>query len=143
MISRYTAVAIILAALGLSASPTRSDEYPTLNVAPVCHGITEQSDLQEGFRKVSFDQCIKAEQVDRETMIKEWSDFSSDDKRHCVAEATVGGESSYTDLLTCLEMARDVRELHKQAGDQKQTSDQPQQNKSPRKLKHSKHKRPA
>ena len=76
-------------------------------------------------------------------MIKEWSDFSSDDKRHCVAEATVGGESSYTDLLTCLEMARDVRELHKQAGDQKQTSDQPQQNESPRKLKHSKHKHPA
>ena len=143
MICRYTVVAIILAALGLSASPTRSDEYPTLNVAPVCHGITEQSDLQEGFRKVSFDQCIKAEQVDRETMIKEWSDFSSDDKRHCVAEATVGGESSYTDLLTCLEMARDVRELHKQAGDQKQTSDQPQQNESPRKLKHSKHKHPA
>jgi hypothetical protein len=38
MISRYAAVATILAALGLSASPSRSDEYPTLNVAQVCHG---------------------------------------------------------------------------------------------------------
>ena len=82
--------------------------YPTLNVAPVCHGITEQSDLQAGFRSVNFDQCIKAEQVDRETMIKEWSTFSADDRRHCIAEATMGGESSYTNLLTCLEMARDV-----------------------------------
>jgi len=27
-------------------------------------------------------------------------------------EATMGGESSYTELLTCLEMARDVRALH-------------------------------
>ena len=46
-------------------------------------------------------------------MIKEWSQFSVEDKKHCVAEATMGGESSYTDLLTCLEMARDVKALRK------------------------------
>src|ERR1700757_1150638 len=115
MTSRYTALVIVLAALGLSASPTRSDQYPTLNVAPICHGITNQSDLEAGLRSVSFDQCMQAEQVDRETMIKEWSTFSADDRRHCIAEATMGGSSSYTDLLTCLEMARDVRQLHSQA----------------------------
>jgi hypothetical protein len=43
-------------------------------------------------------------------MIKEWSTFSSSDRTHCIAEATMGGSSSYTDLLTCLEMAR-VRPL--------------------------------
>ena len=62
-----------------------------------------------------FDQCIKAEQLDRDTMIKEWDTFSADDKRHCIALATTGGESSYTELLTCLEMARDVRKLHSEA----------------------------
>jgi hypothetical protein len=111
----YAVTIAVLASLTVSVSPTRSDEYPTLNVAPICHGITNQSDLQEGLRKVSFDQCLQAEQVDRETMIKEWSTFSADDKRHCIALATTGGESSYTELLTCLEMARDVRELHRQA----------------------------
>jgi hypothetical protein len=115
MILQYVAVAIALAALGFSVSAARSDQYPTLNTAPVCHGITDQSDLQEGLRSVTIDQCMQAEQVDRKTMIKEWTTFSSDDKRHCVAEATMGGESSYTDLLTCLEMARDVRQLHSQA----------------------------
>jgi hypothetical protein len=64
---------------------------------------------------VSFDQCLQAEKVDRETMIKEWSTFSADDKRHCIALTTTGGESSYTELLTCLEMARDVRKLHSEA----------------------------
>ena len=111
----YAVTIAVLASLTVSVSPTRSDEYPTLNVAPICHGITDQSDLAEGLRKVSFDQCLQAEQVDRETMIKEWSTFSADDKRHCIALATTGGESSYTELLTCLEMARDVRELHRQA----------------------------
>jgi hypothetical protein len=115
MIPQYMAVAVALGALGVSVSAARSDQYPTLNTAPLCHGITNQSDLQEGFRSVSFDQCMQAEQTDRETMIKEWSTFSADEKRHCIAEATVGGESSYTDLLTCLEMARDVRQLRSEA----------------------------
>ncbi len=111
----YAVTIAVLASLTVSASPTRSDQYPTLDVAPVCHGITEQSDLQAGLRSASFDQCIQAEQVDRETMIKEWSTFSADDKRHCIALATTGGESSYTELLTCLEMARDVRKLRSEA----------------------------
>ncbi len=111
----YAVTIAVLASLTVSASPTRSDEYPTLNVAPVCHGITEQSDLQAGLRSASFDQCIKAEQLDREAMIKEWSTFSTSDRTHCIAEATMGGESSYTELVTCLEMARDVRELHNEA----------------------------
>jgi hypothetical protein len=76
---------------------------------------SEQSELEAGLRQTSFDQCMQGEQTDRETMIKEWSTFSADDRRHCVAEATMGGSSSYTDLLTCLEMARDVRQLHSQA----------------------------
>jgi hypothetical protein len=120
--------------LGFSISPARSDEYPTLNVAPLCHGITNQSSLQEGLRSVTFDECVKAEQTDRETMIKEWSTFSSDDKSHCIAEATMGGESSYTDLITCLEMARDVRALHKQ------TDEKPQQDESSQQKPHSKRK---
>jgi hypothetical protein len=107
-----TAVLVLPALLGgsLSAHP---DRFPKLNVAPLCHGITDQSTLQLGFRTVTFDQCMKAEQEDRQTMIKEWSTFSSSDKQHCIAEATMGGESSYTDLVTCLEMARDVRHLGK------------------------------
>jgi hypothetical protein len=70
--------------------------------------------LEAGPFQTTFDQCVKEEQAVRDTMIKEWAAFSSDDKTHCVAEATMGGDSSYTELLTCLEMARDVRELHKQ-----------------------------
>jgi hypothetical protein len=137
MISRYAAVATILTALGLSASPSRSDEYPTLNVAQVCHGIADQSDFQDGLSTVTFDQCIQAEQDERDAIIKQWSTFSLDDKRHCIAETTMGGDSSYTELLTCLEMARDVRVLHKQA------SDQPQQSVSSRQRQHPNQKHPA
>jgi hypothetical protein len=115
MMLPYMTPFIVLASLTCPISTARSDQYPILNVAPLCHALTDRSTLQLGIRNVSFDECMKAEHGDRETMIKEWSSFSADDRRHCVAEATMGGESSYTDLLTCLEMARDVRKLHSEA----------------------------
>jgi hypothetical protein len=112
MILQWVAVAVALAALGISVSAARSDQYPVLDVAPVCHGIASQSSLEAGLRATNFDECVKGEQDNREAMIKEWSTFNSDDKTHCIAETTMGGESSYTELVTCLEMARDVRKLH-------------------------------
>lgn len=112
---RYLIVLGVLGCLSFPISSARSDQYPALNVTPLCHALTDQSTLQLGLRDVSFDECMKAEQSDRQTMINEWSTFSADDRRHCIAEATMGGESSYTDLLTCLEMARDVRKLHSEA----------------------------
>jgi hypothetical protein len=97
----------------LSIPQARADDVPTLQVEQVCHGIVNQSggSLTVGDPKASFDQCMAGEKADRETMIKEWSTFSSEDKRHCTAETRMGGESSYTEMVTCLEMARDVRNL--------------------------------
>jgi hypothetical protein len=101
----------------------QSDEYPILNVLPVCRGIASQGDasLEAGDRSVSIQECVKAEQADRESMIKEWSTFSASDKKHCLAEATMGGESSYTELITCLEMARDVKNLKQSPESSKKT----------------------
>jgi hypothetical protein len=100
-------------ALALVALPARADDIPTLHVEQVCHGIVNQSgdSLTAGDPKVQFQQCMDAEQADREALAKEWSTFNADDKRHCTDESRMGGDSSYTELITCLEMARDVRSL--------------------------------
>jgi hypothetical protein len=47
----------------------------------------------------------------RDELVKQWPNFSAADKVSCVNESKMGKESSYTELLTCLEMARDVRSL--------------------------------
>ena len=93
----------------------RSDDIPTLDVNPVCHGIAIQGELEEGLQRTNFEQCVQSEQATREQLKKEWSTFSTADKSHCVALAKTGGESSYTELITCMEMARDVRKLHSDA----------------------------
>jgi hypothetical protein len=67
--------------------------------------------------------CLQSEQGVRDELVKQWSSFLPADKTSCVNEARMGGESSYTELLTCLEMARDVRAMREQQ--QKGAGDQP------------------
>ena len=59
--------------------------------------------------------CLDSEQAIRDELVKQWSSFAASDKTACTNEATMGGDSSYTELLTCLEIARDVRVLHNEA----------------------------
>jgi hypothetical protein len=63
----------------------RSDDIPTLDVNPVCHGIAMQGELEEGLQQTSFQQCVQSEQATRDQLKKEWSTFSTSDKSHCVA----------------------------------------------------------
>jgi hypothetical protein len=107
----YFAPAIAIAMIMPAILPARSDDIPTLDVNPVCRGIASQRELEAGLQQTSFQQCVQSEQAVRDQIKKEWSGFSTADKSHCVALAKTGGESSYTELLTCMEMARDVRAL--------------------------------
>jgi len=108
----YCAPAIAIAMIMLPILSARSDDIPTLDVNPVCRGIAMQGELEVGLQQTGFDRCVQSEQAVRGDLKKEWSTFSTADKSHCVALAKTGGESSYTELITCMEMARDVRKLH-------------------------------
>lgn len=108
---------LAMSVMGISPSAARSDGYPVLDVAPLCRALTDSSSLLEGLDAGTFDQCIKGQQDDRKDMINQWSTFSAEDRRHCIAEATMGGVSSYTDLVSCLEMSRDARKLPSAAKD--------------------------
>lgn len=44
-------------------------------------------------------------------LAKEWSGFASADKQNCVAEATMGGLASYTNLFGCLQSATTARKM--------------------------------
>jgi len=108
----YCASVIAFAAIVPSIALARSDDIPNLDMRPVCRGIASQSadpGVGQGGQADTFQRCMESEQEVREQLKKEWSAFSAADKRHCVELAKTGGESSNTELLTCLEMSRDVR----------------------------------
>ena len=78
-----------------------SDTLPAFNIVGECHFESESSE--------AFDRCSKDELDARRQLQGEWSQFVAADKSTCIIEAAVSGFASYVELLTCLEMANDVR----------------------------------
>jgi hypothetical protein len=100
-------------ALGAQLLLPVADSVPVLNIEQVCQGIAQQGGSSFHDPQIAKEKqdCISSEQQVRGQLVKEWSNFSASDKHACINESRMGGDSSYTELLTCLEMARDVREM--------------------------------
>jgi hypothetical protein len=100
-------------ALGAHLFMPVADSVPVLNVEPVCQGIAQQGGVSFHDPAIAKEKqdCIQSEKEVRDELVKQWSSFSATDRTSCESEARMGGDSSYTELLTCLEMARDVRSL--------------------------------
>jgi hypothetical protein len=94
-----------------------SDSVPALNVDQVCQGIAQQGGVSFHDTDIAEEKknCLDSEKAMRDELAKEWSSFTPADKVACTNESKMGGESSYTELLTCLEMARDVRTMNADA----------------------------
>jgi hypothetical protein len=100
-------------------TPVAADNVPVLDIEPVCRGIAQQggSSFHDPEVAKQKQNCLESEKQVREELAKQWSSFSATDKNACIKEATMGGDSSYTELLTCLEMARDARNLRTDLND--------------------------
>ena len=87
-----------------------ADDVPVLDVQQICRGIASQASnpTERGGPDLAFNDCVKSEQAIRGEIAKAWSTFGVPEKGHCIRLATLGAEPSYTELITCLEMARDV-----------------------------------
>ncbi len=105
-------------ALGAQLSMPVADGVPVLNDEQVCEGIAQQGGVTFHDPAIAQEKknCLQSEQTTRDELAKQWSSFAAPDKTSCVNESRMGGESSYTELLTCLEMARDVRAMRAQQG---------------------------
>jgi hypothetical protein len=106
-------------ALGAQLMTPVADSVPVLNVQQVCEGIAQQGGVTFHDSAVGQEKkdCLESEQAIRDEIVKQWSSFAAADKVACTNESKMGGESSYTELLTCLEMARDVRAMRNEPRD--------------------------
>jgi len=59
--------------------------------------------------------CLEAENQARQQLLREWSQFASADRAICVGVSGAGSVNPvYTELMTCLEMARDSEQSARQ-----------------------------
>lgn len=83
-----------------------ADSMPVFNVEPHCRTIAKRTGVSQ-----DLEVCLQQEQAAKEQLGKQWAQFTPAEKSHCVQLSTLGGDPIYTELLTCLELARDARKL--------------------------------
>ena len=92
--SALLAAAVVLAAAGV----------PTFNVESLCRKVAAVT-RSPG----DLDVCLRKELEARDQLAQQWAQFPAADRSYCRRLATSGGEPTYTELLTCLELQRDAR----------------------------------
>jgi hypothetical protein len=92
--------------LGVAAPSAAVDGVPTFDVGPSCRASASRAEAG-----ADATACVGQEHRAREELQRQWQSFTRDDKSGCVPLTTMGGSPTYTELLTCLEMSREVRNL--------------------------------
>jgi hypothetical protein len=77
-----------------------SDSVPRFDIAKECR--------LEGGSIATFERCSQDEAAALSELKTKWLTFGSTDQKTCMAATMIGGFASYVELLTCLELARDV-----------------------------------
>lgn len=108
--TKLVALAVIVtAALSSLPQPAAADDVPTYDVRKSC-----KADVQAYSSAQNVTACLADEQGARQTLTSQWTQFAPDSRTRCsrmVGDAAAS--QSYVELLTCLQMAKDVKALPK------------------------------
>src|SRR5216684_4683428 len=113
--------AVVVLMLGLPAAIALADSPPKLNVTPSCDAAARGA-ISAGRDKEA---CLVDERTAESVLAQNWSKYNAADKTQCVGNVKTGGPASYVELLSCLEIMRDAKEIRE--GDPLIRSDQPVQ----------------
>ena len=105
-ILQTTAAALLALSLGTPAFAA-APGVPRLDVGPTCRPL----DPSDKSIQIDTERCLKTEQDAREQLVRQWADFPAADRSLCIQTATLTDMASYVDLITCLEMKRDLTKL--------------------------------
>ena len=80
---------------------------PVLQVGPSC-AAAGRGAVVLGRNKKS---CLADETTAQNTLKQNWTKYAASDKTLCIGMESTGGPASYVELLSCLEINRDAREI--------------------------------
>jgi hypothetical protein len=97
-------MAIILTALQIVLA---ADSVPKFDIERTCRQATTAANLP-GRDSTA---CQRDEDNAHSNLKNDWSQYSAQDRSRCSGFVMTGGAPSYVELLTCLEMAKQAKEL--------------------------------
>ena len=101
-------------ALATQLTVAVADSVPRFSLEPVCRGIAQQGGLAlepDRSARQDFKSCMRSEMAMRGRVVRQWPSFTATEKADCIGEESAGGFQNYTDLFTCLQMAREAKKL--------------------------------
>jgi hypothetical protein len=102
--------ALAAVSFGAPVSIAAGDEVPTYDVRKSC-----KVDLQSYSTAQTNSGCLADEQNARATLVSQWTQYTPESRSRCSSMVgNVAGPQSYVELLTCLQMAKDVKGLPKE-----------------------------
>ena len=84
-----------------------ANHVPRFDIEPSCQAAAEAAVVPSHDAKV----CKREETLARGKLEDEWIQFTSAEKEHCSSLTKLGGNPSYVELLTCLELAKTTKDL--------------------------------
>ena len=98
-----------MALLSTRFGNSANDSVPKLNVRPSCEAAAAGAVIAGRDTKA----CLDDERGAQDQVTQNWSKYSPTDKAQCVGMVNTGGSPSYVELLSCLDIMKDSREIHK------------------------------
>jgi hypothetical protein len=95
----FAAAAIVAASCAIDRAQA-ADGIPDFDVARNCSADVASVGIGSGLAA-----CKKDETDARNELDTRWRQFGASDKQACIVESSTGGDQSYVELLTCLEMS--------------------------------------
>jgi len=103
-------ISFVAFALSSQTTVVLADDIPTFDVAATCRAES-QGDPGAGIAAA----CTTQERSARVTLAKQWAQFTPESRITCMqTETDVSGVRSYVELLTRLQIAKDVKTLPKE-----------------------------
>jgi hypothetical protein len=109
MIKLTMLVSAAALSLGVQLQSAMADEVPNYDVRKSCKVDTQANPTAQ-----SMTGCVADEQNARTTLVSQWTQFAPESRSRCTQMVgDPAGPQSYVELLTCLQMAKDVKSLPK------------------------------
>ena len=98
-----------LAILGAQSTLAVADNLPRIRVEALCKARSAADKLMGIPESETVPDCVQDEKAAKEKLDTLWGASASPVRARCKSDAIVLGTLSYLDLLTCIQMADDVK----------------------------------
>ena len=109
--SKMNALRAFVAMFALAATVTAPAfaGAPALNVQKLCKTRDAEAKMLKSTTGKSIEECARDEEAAHQQLNSLWDTASARSRQQCTSDARALGMMSYLDLLTCLQMAEDMK----------------------------------